>query len=334
MANFLDDEGLLEEMREAFKDHDHHNSGDDLMDLDTNTFKRYLNARKGDVAAAKKMLEETLTFRKEFGLGEIFSAPWLKTLEKETFTGKTYCRGYDREGRSILYMKPRYENTHEHDGNLKNLVYNLERCVASMKKANGSESKEKLVLLIDFAGYSTLNSPPMKTSRATLSILQNHYPERLHAAYCIRAPWLFNAFFKLISPFIDPVTAKKINFLSGSVEEIGTQLTSESGANIDMEQLEADLGGKDRILYDGGVYLGLSEANLASNIPAVLGNDEKLPHLKSEKLPDFKSALRGEEAEVDTGVLEKCKAVFSLTYKDLLPAVASDEEKEEKKVEA
>lgn len=299
---------LLEKMRGAFTGQQ---TGDDLMPLDDATFNRYLNARKGDFEAAKAMLEETLAWRKDFGLSQMFTTPWLKSIEKETFTGKAYCRGFDREGRSILYMKPRYENTHDHEGNLKNLVYNLERCLASMKKANGSENKGKLVLLIDFAGYSTLNAPPMKTSRATLSILQNHYPERLHAAYCIRAPWIYNAFWSLISPFIDPVTKKKINFVQGTTEEIGAQLTSSTGANIAADVLEADLGGKDNILYNGRIYLGLSNA-----APAVLGIDDKLPHTTVEKMPEFEPMLTSDEVEPD--IIEKFKRAFELTYKDLI----------------
>ena len=76
------------------------------MALDDSTFRRYLRARKGDVPAAQKMLEESITWRKDFGIKELFSSPWIKTLEKETSTGKMYCRGYDRDGHPLLYMKP------------------------------------------------------------------------------------------------------------------------------------------------------------------------------------------------------------------------------------
>lgn len=45
-----------------------------------------------------------------------------------------------------------------------------------------------------------------------LSILQNHYPERLGLSLILHVPWLLDMFFKLIKPFIDPVTREKMKF--------------------------------------------------------------------------------------------------------------------------
>jgi hypothetical protein len=48
-----------------------------------------------------------------------------------------------------------------------------------------------------------------------LTMLMNHYPERLHRVYLVDAPVLFRAFWALISPFVDPVTKEKFQFVTG-----------------------------------------------------------------------------------------------------------------------
>ena len=45
-----------------------------------------------------------------------------------------------------------------------------------------------------------------------MHILQTHYPERLGRALIINVPFLLNAFYKLITPLIDPVTRDKMRF--------------------------------------------------------------------------------------------------------------------------
>jgi len=52
----------------------------------------------------------------------------------------------------------------------------------------------------------------MSTALAVLHILQDHYPERLGLALIINIPFLVNAFFKVVMPFVDPVTRQKVKF--------------------------------------------------------------------------------------------------------------------------
>jgi len=203
-----------------------------------------LRARDNDLEQATTMLDSTLLWREEFGLDSLQT--WTEVMQKENLTGKAYVRGKDKQNRPIIWMKPKFENTYDHDGNIKHLVYNLERAVAC-GEANGYKDG-KLCLIIDFEGYSIMNAPPMKTSMETLSILQNHYPERLAKAYLVRPPWIFHSFYSLISPFIDVVTKEKVMMLSSKKHATLVE-------NIDDEYLESTVGGLDTRPFDSAVYL-------------------------------------------------------------------------------
>lgn len=204
------------------------------MPLDDACLMRYLRARSMDVDKAAAMLRATIAWRHSFGADSIVDR--LELVRTEGRTGKCFVAPFvDREGRTVLILRPRMENTRSYEGNIVNLVYTLERAVASMRAGGPT----KLFLFLDFKGYSMFNAPPMKTSQETLHILQNHYPERLGKAVLLDAPWLFSGAFRALQPFIDPVTREKISFLSTTHAQHVEQL----GAMVDRAVVETDLGG-------------------------------------------------------------------------------------------
>ena len=214
---------------------------------------RYLRARDWDLKKATKMLEETLKWRQSYGVRTLVDDKF-PILETECATGKTYVSPecFDREGRATIIMRSKNENTFDHDGNVAHVVYQMERAV----KAADEAERDKWNIMIDFEGYSLRNAPPMKTSRATLSVMQDHNPERLHKAFLVDAPWLFNAFFKLISPFIDPVTRAKIVFVRGSPDQRAKVLAE----HFDLADVEKALGGASAFQYDAADYLAEDKA--------------------------------------------------------------------------
>lgn len=218
------------------------------MPLDDRCLARYARARNLDESKASHLLHQTIAWRKRFGADDLLAPERYAVIKREAATGKTFVPPFtDKQGRAILVMRPSRENTHDHDGNLLHLVYQMERIVASMAPAG----PEKLLLLIDFKGYSMLNAPPMKTSRETLNILQHHYPERLGKAVLFDAPWLFSATFKALTPFIDPVTREKISFFSTSSAADLDAL----GEIVDRDLLEKGLGGRNaKDLFDADAY--------------------------------------------------------------------------------
>jgi len=179
------------------------------MPLDDGCLVRFLRARNLNLGKAEAMLRAHLEWRKRFGADTIMERS--EQIQQELSTGKTFVAPFvDREGRSILVMRPNKENSTSHEGKMLALVYSLERAAAEMR----IDGPQKLFLVIDFKGYSMLNAPPMKTNMETLAILQNHYPERLGKAVLLDAPWLISGVFHALQPFIDPTTREKVVFYS------------------------------------------------------------------------------------------------------------------------
>lgn len=72
--------------------------------------------------------------------------------------------------------------------------------------------------MVDY-GQKSPKSPSLGMARTVLNILQSHYPERLGRALIINVPWVLNAFYKLITPLIDPVTRDKMRFNPKTVQD-------------------------------------------------------------------------------------------------------------------
>ncbi|RUP43129.1 CRAL-TRIO domain-containing protein [Jimgerdemannia flammicorona] len=172
--------------------------------LSDSTLQRYLRARKWDLESAKKQLDGSILWRRSYKPEMIDP----KEVEPESLTGKMYLNGFDKHGRPTLYLKPRYENTKPSAAQIRNVVFNLERATRLMP-----EGVDNLNIIIDMAGSSMSTSPGVGISKQFLDVLGNHYPERLGVACIVHSPWFFWPFFKVISPFIDPITRSKIKFV-------------------------------------------------------------------------------------------------------------------------
>ncbi|VBB75725.1 Putative phosphatidylinositol transfer protein PDR1 [Podospora comata] len=166
---------------------------------------RYLRATKWNQQEAEKRLLKTLTWRREYGVEDLTA----DHISPENETGKQILLGYDKEGRPCHYLNPGRQNTEASPRQVQHLVFMVERVIDIMPPG-----QETLALLINFKQSKSRSntSPGIGLAREVLDILQNHYPERLGKALIINMPWVVTAFFKLITPFIDPHTREKLAF--------------------------------------------------------------------------------------------------------------------------
>ncbi|CAI5997487.1 unnamed protein product [Closterium sp. NIES-64] len=225
--------------------------------------RRYLRARNWHVQRAERMLRDTLKWRDQCRPEEI---RWADVAE-EGATGKVYRTAFqDKHGRPVVVLSAGQQNTNNHAGQVRHLVHCLENAVMNLpatareqqqpQQQDGVEQgeqqgeQEQMVWLIDFRGWSMRKAPPLKTSREVLSILQSHYPERLGAAVIYNPPAVFEAFWKVIRPFIDPVTFNKILFVNPSKPDTVRKLEG----IFDLDRLEEAFGGRSKWTYDHATY--------------------------------------------------------------------------------
>ncbi|RKO85896.1 CRAL-TRIO domain-containing protein [Blyttiomyces helicus] len=219
---------------------------------------RYLRATRWIVEHSAKRLEATLAWRLDY-------KPHLITpeeVEPEALTGKEYLCGFDLAGRPLLFLVPRNENTKTYDRQVRFVVWNLERTIRAMPPGI-----EHLTLVIDYENMSMFNAPPLSISKRVLSIIGDHYPERLGVSFVINPSWYLWGFFKLIGPFLDPVTRAKIRFVNlkkqhkvaeakhqpdGGVE--GTGGWDNIINHVDPNQLVAEYGGAYPFKWDFATY--------------------------------------------------------------------------------
>lgn len=180
-------------------------SDDEVMWLTRENLLRYLRATKWSLADAEKRLVDTILWRRSYG----FQGLTADYISPENETGKQLVLGYDVNGRPCQYLNPGLQNTEASPRQVQHLVYMVERTIDLM-----IPGQETLALLINFksSGKKTNSSPPLSQGREVLNILQTHYPERMGRALIINVPWVVWGFFKLITPFIDPLTREKLKF--------------------------------------------------------------------------------------------------------------------------
>jgi CRAL/TRIO domain/CRAL/TRIO, N-terminal domain len=194
---------------------------------------RYLRATTWNVAQAETRLKNTLIWRRDYGLQRITP----DYISVENATGKQLIIGWDNDGRPCQYMRPSKQNTERTPRQIEHLVFMLERSIDLMPAG-----QETLTLLINFAETKSGQGATLSQGKQTMDILQNHYPERLGRALVTNVPFYIWGFFKLITPFIDPLTREKIKF------------NEDSGLHVPREQLLKESGGHVEFSYDHDQY--------------------------------------------------------------------------------
>ncbi|KAM3308020.1 phosphatidylinositol transfer protein 3 [Capsicum chacoense] len=203
-----------------------------IKEVDDYALRRFLRARDLDIQKSAAMFLKYLKWRQSFvpkGSISVCEVP------NEIAQNKMFMQGVDKKGCPIAVV---FGGRH-----IQNKIGGLEEfkrfVVFGLDKlcARTSPGREKFTVIGDLQGFGYSNSD-VRAYLASLSIVQDCYPERLGKVLLVNVPSLFCTLWKIICPFIDNNTKKKIIFVDNK------RLTATLLQDIDESQLPETYGGK------------------------------------------------------------------------------------------
>ncbi|KAE8694525.1 YKL091C protein [Hibiscus syriacus] len=227
-------------------------------EVDDLTLRRFLRARDLDVEKASSMFLKYLKWRRGF-VPNGFISP--SELENEIRQNKMFLQGLDKKGRPVgVLLAGRH---FQHKGGVEEFKRTFISCLHSLAflcllsfsldlfcKFTGfivyifdkifarmPPVQEKFLVIGDLEGWGYANCD-IRAYLAALSLVQDYYPERLGKLFIVHAPYIFMAAWKIVYPFIDVKTRKKIVFVEKK------KLKSTLLEDIDESQLPQAYGGQ------------------------------------------------------------------------------------------
>jgi CRAL/TRIO domain len=188
---------------------------------------------QGDIAKAIQRIRWTLTWRTDNHITELVRIAENKIVDetlrevmiRQYEDGIIYTGGYDVDGRVILRVNPKAFRLEKRSLLLQSFALQIEKAIACTKRKsvqlqssrNGCPL-EKVIVVVDYRTFSMKDQSNLTIIKELLSMVQTHYPERLHRAYIICPPIACRIMWSVIRPFVDPSTKNKVTFCANKNE--------------------------------------------------------------------------------------------------------------------
>ncbi|KAF6169754.1 hypothetical protein GIB67_004146 [Kingdonia uniflora] len=230
-----------------------------VQEADDFMIRRFLRARDLDVEKASTLFLKYLKWRRTFMPKGFIPA---SDIPNELSQKKMFLQGFDKKGRPIsVAFGGRHVPSKDKGGldEFKRTLYSVQsrenmceviNYLSVIKLYLMPNGQEKFVGIADCEGWGFSNCD-IHGFVGGLHILQDCYPERLGKMFIVHAPYVFMAAWKIIYPFIDSNTKKKLT-LRYHIYHVSVQivfvenkkLKSTFLEDIDESQLPEIYGGK------------------------------------------------------------------------------------------
>ncbi|XP_029314647.1 motile sperm domain-containing protein 2 isoform X2 [Cottoperca gobio] len=227
----------IEETRQRFKNEflqdstDRYDSRDvERLQKDDALMEGYLQWRMYVIDDALKMIDESLQWRKEYGVNDITES----TIPKWMFeTGAVFLHGYDREGNKLFWFKVKL-----HFKDTKTIVDKKKYVAFWLERYAKKEPGMPLTVIFDMAD-SGLSNIDMEFVKYIVNCFKVYYPKYLSKMIIVDMPWIMNAAWKIVKSWLGPEAISKLKFAS----------KSEIQGYIGPEYLPPHMGGTDPFKY-------------------------------------------------------------------------------------
>ncbi|XP_071331655.1 motile sperm domain-containing protein 2 [Trachinotus anak] len=230
-------EKKIEETRQRFKNEflqdsaDKYDSRDvERLQTDDGLVEGYLTWRLYVVDDALKMIDESLQWRKEFGVNDLSES----TIPRWMFeTGAVYLHGYDKEGNKLFWFKVKL-----HVKDTKTILDKKKYVAFWLERYAKKEPGMPLTVVFDMA-ESGLSNIDMEFVKYVINCFKVYYPKFLSKMIIVDMPWIMNAAWRIVKSWLGPEAISKLKFAS----------KSEVQMFIGPEYLPPHMGGTDLFKY-------------------------------------------------------------------------------------
>ncbi len=174
------------------------------------TVLRFYRGQKHNAATTLDSLRKYISWRYLEDVDNIDNRK--NEFQREIDAKKAVVGLRDLNGRPASYVYAHRHNAYDRD--IKEIKMLSIWVLESLRKAANPE-EERFVIGVDL-GKFTMRCMDYEALKCQIDILQSHYPDTLESCYIIDSPFIFSACWRVIRPWLDPVTAKKVMFIKKS----------------------------------------------------------------------------------------------------------------------
>ncbi|XP_017278198.1 motile sperm domain-containing protein 2 [Kryptolebias marmoratus] len=205
-------EKKIEEIRLRFKNELLQDSSEkydprdvERLETDNALVEGYLTWRLYVVNDALKMIDESLLWRKEFGVNDLTESSIPRWMFE---TGAVYLHGYDTEGNKLFWFRVKL-----HVKDAKTILDKKKYVAFWLERYAKKEPGMPLTVVFDMT-ESGLSNIDMEFVKYIVNCFKVYYPKFLSKMVIVEMPWIMNAAWKIVKSWLGPEAVSKLRFVS------------------------------------------------------------------------------------------------------------------------